>query len=36
MVETAVSFGAKRATAEKELKESLEFEIELAKVSIKF
>lgn len=33
MVDLAVIYGADRSRAEKELKESLEFEIELAKVS---
>ena len=32
MVDTAVMLGANKARAEKELKESLEFEIKLAKV----
>ena len=35
MVDFAVIFGAKRARAEKELRDSLEFEIQLANVSIK-
>lgn len=34
MVDIAVAFGANRQTATKELKESLDFEIELAKISL--
>lgn len=34
MVDNAVIFGANRTAAEKELKEALEFEIQLAKVSV--
>lgn len=36
MIDIAVIFGADRARAEKELKESLDFEIKLANVSIEF
>lgn len=35
MVDNAVIFGADRETAEKELKESLEFEMKLANVMFK-